>query len=90
MLTFLVQLVVGVLLPFGTRRRRRIYTQSLLTLATHHLTEASRPMGILNAAERTRQNGEPEPYVGGRVMRGLVIFCQSLCAQAAGWLQREG
>jgi len=38
-------------------------------------------------AERTRQNGEPEQYVGDRVMEGLVMACQSLCAQALGWLQ---
>ncbi len=28
---------------------------------------------ILLAAERTRQNGEPEQYVGDRVMEGLVM-----------------
>lgn len=39
---------------------------------------------MLLAAERTRQNGEPERYVGDRVMKGLVIVCQSLCVQAAG------
>lgn len=45
---------------------------------------------ILLAAERTRQNGAPEEYVGDRVMEGLVMACQSLCAQAVGRLQPEG
>jgi len=35
---------------------------------------------MLLAAERTRQNGD-------RVMEGLVMACQSLCAQAVGRLQ---
>ena len=42
---------------------------------------------MLLAAERTRQNGQPEEYVGDRVMEGLVMACQSLCAQAVGRLQ---
>ncbi len=45
---------------------------------------------MLLAAERTRQNGEPEEYVGDRVMEGLVLASQSLCAQAVGRLQPEG
>ncbi len=45
---------------------------------------------MLLAAERTRQNGEPEEYVGDWVMKGLVLACQSLCAQAVGRLQPEG
>ena len=45
---------------------------------------------MLLAAERTRQNGEPGQYVGDRVMKGLVLACQSLCAQAVGRLQPEG
>ncbi|EPG2417529.1 hypothetical protein QEK82_002486 [Stenotrophomonas maltophilia] len=45
---------------------------------------------MLLAAERTRQNGEPEEYAGDRVMEGLVMACQSLCAQAMGRLQPEG
>jgi len=45
---------------------------------------------MLLAAERTRQNGAPEEYVGDRVMEGLVMACQSLCAQAVGRLQPEG
>jgi len=45
---------------------------------------------MLLAAERTRQNGEPGQYVGDRVMEGLVMACQSLCAQAVGRLQPEG
>ncbi len=44
---------------------------------------------MMLAAERTRQNGEPEEYVGDRVMEGLVMACQSLCAQAMGRLQND-
>ena len=36
---------------------------------------------------RIHQNGGPEHYVGDRVMEGLVMACQSLCAQAVGRLQ---
>ncbi|MDA5341487.1 MULTISPECIES: hypothetical protein [Stenotrophomonas] len=35
---------------------------------------------ILLAAERTRQNGEPEQYVGDRVMEGLVMADIALTA----------
>ncbi len=35
---------------------------------------------ILLAAERTRQNGEPEQYVGDRVMEGLVMADLALTA----------
>ena len=35
---------------------------------------------ILLAAERTRQNGEPEQYVGDRVMEGLVMADMALTA----------
>ncbi len=42
---------------------------------------------MLLATERTRQNGEPEQYVGDRVMEGLVMACQLWCTRALGWLQ---
>ena len=42
---------------------------------------------VLLAAERTRQNGEPEDYVGDRVMEGLMLACLALSAQAVGRLQ---
>jgi len=45
---------------------------------------------VLLAAERTRQNGEPEDYVGDRVMEGLMLACLALSAQAVGRLQVEG
>jgi len=45
---------------------------------------------VLLAAERTRQNGEPEDYVGDRVMEGLMLACLALSAQAVGRLQPEG
>ncbi|CAH0156702.1 hypothetical protein [Stenotrophomonas lactitubi] len=35
---------------------------------------------ILLAAERTRQNGEPDQYVGDRVMEGLVMADIALTA----------
>jgi len=44
---------------------------------------------VLLAAERTRQNGEPEDYVGDRVMEGLMLACLALSAQAVGRLQVE-
>ncbi|WP_313436211.1 hypothetical protein [Stenotrophomonas sp.] len=37
---------------------------------------------ILLAAERARQNGEPEQYVGDRVMEGLMMACIALTAHA--------
>ncbi|MBH1431664.1 hypothetical protein I5U42_10195 [Stenotrophomonas maltophilia] len=42
---------------------------------------------LLLAAERTRQNGEPEEYVGDRVMEGLKLACLALDAQAVVRLQ---
>lgn len=42
---------------------------------------------VLPAAERTRQNGEPEDHVGDRVMEGLMLACLALSAQAVGRLQ---
>ncbi|HEL4102543.1 TPA: hypothetical protein UM352_001897 [Stenotrophomonas maltophilia] len=42
---------------------------------------------MLLAAERTRQNGESEQYVGDRVMEGLVMACQLWCTRAVGRLQ---
>jgi len=33
---------------------------------------------ILLAAERTRQNGDPDQYVGDRVMEGLAMACLAL------------
>ncbi|HDS0947659.1 TPA: hypothetical protein QDZ34_000174 [Stenotrophomonas maltophilia] len=33
---------------------------------------------ILLAAERARQNGDPEDYVGDRVMEGLAMACLAL------------
>ncbi|WMJ67634.1 hypothetical protein [Stenotrophomonas sp. 24(2023)] len=44
---------------------------------------------ILLAAERTRQNGEPEEYLGDRVMEGLMMACVALTAQATERLQVE-
>ncbi|AWH54225.1 hypothetical protein C1924_14055 [Stenotrophomonas sp. ESTM1D_MKCIP4_1] len=37
---------------------------------------------IMLAAERTRQNGDAEEYVGDRVMEGLMLACIGLCAYA--------
>jgi len=38
---------------------------------------------VLLAAERTRQNGAPEEYLGDRVMEGLMMACVGLTAQVA-------
>ncbi len=42
---------------------------------------------VLLAAERTRQNGAPEEYLGDRVMEGLMMACVALTAQVAERLQ---
>ncbi|MDH6332493.1 hypothetical protein M2299_003349 [Stenotrophomonas sp. 1278] len=44
---------------------------------------------VLLAAERTRQNGAPEEYVGDRVMEGLMLACLALCTQASTRLQPQ-
>ena len=44
---------------------------------------------VLLAAERTRQNGTPEEYVGDRVMEGLMLACLALCTQASTRLQPQ-
>ncbi|KAF1016872.1 MAG: hypothetical protein GAK31_00131 [Stenotrophomonas maltophilia] len=45
---------------------------------------------LLLAAERTRQNGEPDDYVGDRVMEGLMMACVALSAQVGERLRPEG
>jgi len=45
---------------------------------------------LMLAAERTRQNGAPEEYVGDRVMEGLKMACVALTAQASACLQVRG
>ncbi|MNF15024.1 hypothetical protein D3C80_2174520 [compost metagenome] len=42
---------------------------------------------LMLAAERTRQNGAPEEYLGDRVMEGLMMACVALTAQVAERLQ---
>lgn len=37
---------------------------------------------LMLAAERTRQNGAPEEYVGDRVMEGLKMACVALTVMA--------
>jgi hypothetical protein len=44
---------------------------------------------VMLAAERARQNGAPEEYVGDRVMEGLMLACVALCAQASTRLQPQ-
>lgn len=44
---------------------------------------------VMLAAERARQNGAPEEYVGDRVMEGLMLACLALCAQASTRLQPQ-
>ncbi|HIE4005050.1 TPA: hypothetical protein ACXNIM_001269 [Stenotrophomonas maltophilia] len=45
---------------------------------------------VLLAAERTRQNGAPEEYLGDRVMEGLMMACVALTAQVVERLQTDG
>lgn len=45
---------------------------------------------LMLAAERTRQNGAPEEYLGDRVMEGLKMACVALTAQASACLQVRG
>ncbi|HEL5052265.1 hypothetical protein Q2B95_14920 [Stenotrophomonas maltophilia] len=47
-------------------------------------------MEILLAAERSRQNGAPDQYVGDRVLEGLVMAGLGLTAHASGRLLPEG
>lgn len=42
---------------------------------------------VLLAAERMRQNGAPEEYLGDRVMEGLMMACVGLTAQVIERLQ---
>lgn len=42
---------------------------------------------VLLAAERSRQNGAPEEYLGDRVMEGLMMACVGLTAQVIGRLR---
>jgi len=42
---------------------------------------------LMLAAERTRQNGAPEEYLGDRVMEGLKMACVALTAQVTERLQ---
>jgi len=42
---------------------------------------------LMLAAERTRQNGAPEEYLGDRIMEGLKMACVALTAQVAERLQ---
>lgn len=45
---------------------------------------------LMLAAERVRQNGAPEEYLGDRVMEGLKMACVALVAQASACLQVRG
>ena len=45
---------------------------------------------ITLAAERARQNGEPDQYVGDRVMEGLMMACIALTAHANARIQPDG
>jgi len=55
----------------------------------HPLPGRQLALEMLLAAERVRQNGPEEQYVGDRVMEGLVMACLSLSVQA-GTLLRPG
>ncbi|BBQ09774.1 hypothetical protein [Stenotrophomonas maltophilia] len=45
---------------------------------------------MLLAAERVRQNGPDEEYVGDRVMEGLMMVSLSLTAQVSARMRPEG
>ncbi|HDS1039070.1 TPA: hypothetical protein QDZ42_002086 [Stenotrophomonas maltophilia] len=45
---------------------------------------------MLLAAERIRQNGPDEEYVGDRVMEGLMLACMALTAQVSTRMRPEG
>lgn len=45
---------------------------------------------LLLAAERVRQNGPDEEYVGDRVMEGLMMASLSLTAQVSARMRPEG
>lgn len=45
---------------------------------------------MLLAAERVRQNGPDEEYVGDRVMEGLMMACLALTAQVSARMRPEG
>ncbi len=49
-----------------------------------------RVLEILLAAQRARENGELEQYVGPRVMEGLIMAGLGLTAHASTRLQPEG
>lgn len=44
---------------------------------------------ILLAAERVRQNGPDDEYVGDRVMEGLMMACLALTAQVSARMRPE-
>ena len=61
--------------------------QMALADADCSLTGLRVVLEVLLAAERTRQNGEPEQYVGDRVMEGLIMAGLGLAAHASERLQ---
>lgn len=63
--------------------------QMALSDADCSLTGLRMVLEVLLAAERARQNGEPEQYVGDRVMEGLILAALGLVAHANERLQPE-
>ncbi|QII29107.1 hypothetical protein G6052_10355 [Stenotrophomonas maltophilia] len=64
--------------------------QMALADADCSLTGLRVVLEVLLAAERTRQNGELDQYVGDRVMEGLIMAGMGLAAYASERLQPEG
>ncbi|WP_251475088.1 hypothetical protein [Stenotrophomonas lactitubi] len=61
--------------------------QMALADADCSLTGLRVVLEVLLAAERSRQDGEPEQYVGDRVMEGLIMAGMGLVAHASERLQ---
>ncbi|MBH1633780.1 hypothetical protein I5U65_01095 [Stenotrophomonas maltophilia] len=56
----------------------------------HQMPGRRMALEMLLAAERVRQNGPEEEYVGDRVMEGLMMASLSLAAQASARMRPEG
>lgn len=63
--------------------------QMALSDADCSLTGLRVVLEVLLAAERTRQNGEPDLQVGDRVMEGLIMAALGLVANASDRLQPQ-
>ena len=74
-----VALVTGAARGLGEVIARRLHAAGLRVA-----------LEMLLAAERVRQNGPDEEYVGDRVMEGLMMASLSLAAQVSARMRPEG